>query len=675
MNAFSRESGKRDFVGTAPSHRGAATDLLPQSGPCAKLCSSPREALLRRACFVVALALIPFAAAPRDLAQTIVTHSAGGPARLDGPWLLYEGDPPGGAFTSADPRPGRTYQLGTGRTPAQGPKIIWLRATVSSDQSLPDPALLVNPNAGDCQVFVNGQIDADCSKWPRTTTSARRWLLVHLPSGAAQIAIRIVGPVGEPARIPRHGDVLMGDALTLEAIRTATDANHLYRGLPEALLSIGELLASVILLLIFYNDPRGREYLWFAAFLLLDGSMSLEAVVKNVYPLLPRSAGYLTDALGMIGRYAPLVGFIAAFTGVRLNRWMRGYQILLLVVPVLITLPVQSENLAWLPQFPGRAFPMLLLAVQVPFIFGSIGFLGWKWRHGNREAGLLLPSFLLASTFEVLGIILPSFRSFHIGRFAFGYDDLSMLFFLISIGPVLLFRHRRITLEHERATAELEAARDIQQRLVPQSIPALTGCHIEAAYLPAEEVGGDFYQVLPRQDGSIVIAVGDVSGKGLKAAMTGVLAIGALRTLAFEGLDPAAILMRLNAELVRSANDGFVTCFCAVLSSCGSLRFANAGHLAPFCNGREIEVPGTLPLGIDPHAVYEGRSLALQPTDRLTLLSDGVVEAQSATGELFGFERTCQISVQTAQSIAEQARSFGQTDDITVLTLKRLAVA
>ncbi len=630
---------------------------------------------MRRACFVVALALIPFAASPRVRAQTIVTHSAGGPARLDGPWLLYESDPPGGISASADSRLGRIYTLSTEQIPSQGAKTVWLRATVTPDELPSDPALLVNPNAGDCQVFVNGQKAADCSKWPRTTSSARRWLLVHLPAGTAQIAIRIVGPIGGPARIPRRGDVLFGNALTLEAIRTATDANHLYRRLPEALLSTGELLASVILLLIFYNDRRGREYLWFAAFLLLDGSMSLEAVVKNVYPLLPRSVGYLTDALGMIGRYAPLVGFIAAFTRVRLNRWMRGYQILLLAVPVLMNLPVLSEKFAWLPQFPGRAFPALLLVVQVPFILGSLGFLGWKWRRGNREAGLLLPSFLLASAFEVLGIILPSFRSFHAGRFAFDYDDLSMFFFLVSIGPVLLFRHRRMALEHERATAELEAARDIQQRLVPKSIPPLIGCHIETAYLPAEEVGGDFYQILPRQDGSLVIAIGDVSGKGLKAAMTGVLAIGALRTLAFEGLDPAAILMRLNAELVRAANDGFVTCFCMVLSSCGTLRFANAGHLAPFCNGREIEVPGTLPLGIDPHAVYEDIALSLQPTDRLTLLSDGVVEAQSATGELFGFERACQISVQTAQSIAEQARRFGQTDDITVLTLNRLAVA
>jgi serine phosphatase RsbU (regulator of sigma subunit) len=250
-----------------------------------------------------------------------------------------------------------------------------------------------------------------------------------------------------------------------------------------------------------------------------------------------------------------------------------------------------------------------------------------------------------------------------------------MFFFLVSIGPVMLFRHRRITLEHERASAELEAAREIQQQLVPKSIPALTGCHIEAAYLPAEEVGGDFYQVVSRPDGSVVLAVGDVSGKGLKAAMTGMLAIGALRILAVEGLGPAAILMRLNSELVNTSNGGFVTCFCGVLDASGNLRYANAGHVAPFCNGREIEVTGALPLGIDPNTGYEESTLALDPGDRLTLLSDGVVEAQSATGELFGFERTREISAQTAQSIAEQARRFGQIDDITVLTLNRLALA
>ena len=630
---------------------------------------------MRRACSVIALALIPLAAAPLDRAQAIVTHSAGGPARLDGPWLLYEGDPPGGEVASADPRPGRPYRLGTGPIPPQGPKIVWLRATVTSDEQLPNPALLLNPNATDCQVFVNGQKAVDCSHWPRTTNVARRWLMVHVPAGPAQIAIRIVGPMGGVARLPRSGEVLFGRAPVLEEIRTATDAGHLYHVFPEALICVGELLGGVILLLAFRNDPRGRAYLWFAVFLFLDGSMSLEAVFNHVYPLLPLPTSRLTDALGMIGRYAPLVGFIATFTGVRLNRWTRGYQILLLVIPVLFGLPFLSEKFAWLPRLPHEAFEVMLLVVQMPFVVGALGFLGWRWRRGNREAGLLLPSFLLGSAFEVLVITIPAFWNFNAGRLGLDYDDLSMFFFLVSIAPVLFFRHRRISLEHAHATAELDAAREIQQRLVPKSIPALTGCHIEAAYLPAQEVGGDFYQILSRPDASVVIAVGDVSGKGLKAAMTGVLVIGALRTLAFDGLGPAEILMRLNAELVRASNGGFVTCFCGVLDSNGNLRFANAGHLAPFRNGREIQVPGALPLGIVPDTAYEESTLALDRGDRLTLLSDGVVEAQSATGELFGFERTCEISSQTAQSIAEQAQRFGQTDDITVLTLNRLALA
>jgi len=84
-------------------------------------------------------------------------------------------------------------------------------------------------------------------------------------------------------------------------------------------------------------------------------------------------------------------------------------------------------------------------------------------------------------------------------------------------------------------------------------------------------------------------------------------------------------------------------------------------------------MPGALPLGLSPSAMYEENTVTLEPTDRLTLLSDGVVEAQSAAGELFGFERTLQISADSAQSIAEKAQRFGQTDDITVLTLERLA--
>ena len=126
----------------------------------------------------------------------------------------------------------------------------------------------------------------------------------------------------------------------------------------------------------------------------------------------------------------------------------------------------------------------------------------------------------------------------------------------------MFFRFGRVSREHARTTSELTAAREIQRRIVPDALPSLPNCAIEAAYLPAQEVGGDFFQVFPNTDGSILVVVGDVSGKRLKAAMTGALAIVALRTLAAEILDPSQLLSRLNREILREQGGGFITCLC-----------------------------------------------------------------------------------------------------------------
>jgi serine phosphatase RsbU (regulator of sigma subunit) len=102
----------------------------------------------------------------------------------------------------------------------------------------------------------------------------------------------------------------------------------------------------------------------------------------------------------------------------------------------------------------------------------------------------------------------------------------------------------------------------------------------------------------------------------------------------------------------------------------GRFSLANAGHLAPYLNGQEINVPGSLPLGIVSQCQYESISMALAPGDRLTFVSDGVVEARSKSGELFGFDRTREISRESAAAIAQAAQSFGQDDDITVVTVE-----
>jgi serine phosphatase RsbU (regulator of sigma subunit) len=234
-----------------------------------------------------------------------------------------------------------------------------------------------------------------------------------------------------------------------------------------------------------------------------------------------------------------------------------------------------------------------------------------------------------------------------------------------------MFRDQRKTAEERAQLAgEMDAAREVQERLVPASLPTLAGLHIESVYLPAQEVGGDFYQVFEQADGSALIVVGDVSGKGLKAAMTGALAIGALRTLAAENYSPGTLLARLNRQILSTQESGFITCLCLRISAQGAVTLANAGHLSPYLHGREIEIGSGLPLGLSEDAVYVETALQLAPGDSLMLLSDGVIEAHDSSGELFGFERTAAISNQSAHSIAQAAQAFGQEDDITVLTLQ-----
>ena len=151
--------------------------------------------------------------------------------------------------------------------------------------------------------------------------------------------------------------------------------------------------------------------------------------------------------------------------------------------------------------------------------------------------------------------------------------------------------------------------------------------------------------------------------------MLGAVAVGALRSLADEELDPAAALARLNNVLLRTENAGFVTCLCLVLTADGEILLSNAGHLAPYLDGRELPLEAGLPLGIVPGIEYAQADFQLPDQARITLLSDGVIEARSHTGELFGFDRTSEISLLPASEIAAIAHRFGQEDDITVITL------
>jgi len=143
--------------------------------------------------------------------------------------------------------------------------------------------------------------------------------------------------------------------------------------------------------------------------------------------------------------------------------------------------------------------------------------------------------------------------------------------------------------------------------------------------------------------------------------------VGSLRTLSSAA--PAEILRALNRSLAGNLRGGFVTSLVARLGPDGCCSLASAGHLAPYLNGEELAIENGFPLGLDPIAIYRESQVQVPPGVQLTLLTDGVVEARSASGELFGFKRTAAISGQPADQIAHAAKQFGQEDDITVLTL------
>jgi hypothetical protein len=239
----------------------------------------------------------------------------------------------------------------------------------------------------------------------------------------------------------------------------------------------------------------------------------------------------------------------------------------------------------------------------------------------------------------------------------------------------LLSRDQRRTAEERAALAgEMRAARVVQQVLIPDAIPSIPGFAIESVYEPAGEVGGDFFQIVATPGGGALAVIGDVSGKGMPAAMTVSLLVGTLRTLAHYTESPGEILQAMNQRMLGRQQGGFTTCLVVRADRNGKLTAANAGHLAPYMDGEEMKIENGLPLGLVADTHYTESTFTLAPGARFTLLTDGVVEARNAQGELFSFERTRAIATQSAESIAHAAQSFGQEDDITVLTLTRLAV-
>ena len=310
-----------------------------------------------------------------------------------------------------------------------------------------------------------------------------------------------------------------------------------------------------------------------------------------------------------------------------------------------------------------------------------------------REAGvkLLVP---LVSQGELIGLLNLGPR---LSQQEYSADDRKLLSDLATqTAPAvrvaqLVRQQQQEAKERERIEQELKVARLIQQTLLPKTLPELPGYEVAAYYQPAREVGGDFYDFMTLEDGRLGLVVGDVTDKGVPAALVMATTRTMLRAAAQRLLSPGEVLQRVNDVLVQDIPPNmFVTCLYAILDpETGRLVYANAGHDLPYRRraGRggvadELRARG-MPLGLMPGMGYEEKEMVLNRGESVLFYSDGLVEAHDPRREMFGFPRLQGLvgahrsggSALISFLLAELARFTGegweQEDDITLVTLDR----
>ena len=261
----------------------------------------------------------------------------------------------------------------------------------------------------------------------------------------------------------------------------------------------------------------------------------------------------------------------------------------------------------------------------------------------------------------------------------------SLLFaFILMNLLVLLEVADRLSLKND-----LEIARDIQQAMLPSGLYDAPGVETVGFSRPANTVGGDFYDILPLDDGRLVVAVGDVAGKGSPAALLMALLFAMLRTLVDEKLEPAELVTRLNVQVSRHApGTRFITLFYAVFDPrTGELTYVNAGHTAPLLlrNDGSIErlTEGGIALGMFAHSTYQTGHATIQPNELVATYSDGITEAENPKGQPFdecGLESTLQanrgleisaVGIAVVRAVELYTADTRLADDLTILLLRR----
>ena len=608
----------------------------------------------------------------------------------DSKWSLLDLTPPAGSFNAATGTsgfvPGWTRQGHPGYA-----GFAWYRFRVQlqpGNANSPTQLALKMPARFEdaYQVFANGQFIGEFGHFTAAglkmyANQPRAFSLPHGSSGGEiTISIRMwMDPsttFGNASSGGLHGPPVLGDHPVVMAMQMLA-RKAVLRFVGSYFIEFFIILLAISVTLVLYRLDRSEP-----AFPLLGLTCGVILTYVSVFVLRATTAIFdvrvMNTVINFMGALVPPLWIVFWSAWLRLEGRRRLHRIIW---------PVASLMFAcWMmlaPPLLGRMVPLAAgeWIAGAGQLFSTIleGLLLWVAFQGireNRTEGLMsLPAIFLI----VFGHLDWLLRALHLptdfhpfGVLVKSYQPGTML----SLGMVtvqLLHRFYRNQRERDQWRLEMEQARQVQQMLIPDQLPTHSGFALESEYRPAQQVGGDFFQILPSGDGGLLVIIGDVSGKGLKAAMLVAMIVGAIRTVVERTFEPLDILEAINRRLYGRLTHQFATCLAIRIAASGECVAANAGHLAPYLNGHEVALAGSVPLGLVEGSEFELAKFALEPGDRLVLITDGIVEAQDLKQRLFGFARTSELVQQnhSAAKLAATAQDFGQEDDISVISVTR----
>ena len=629
---------------------------------------------------------------------------------LNGPWKFHKGDdlqwaqpdfndsgwpsmdltPPQGSY---DPFLGTSgFMPGwTALGDAGYAGYAWyrLKVNVQYDAGLSEGGLEIKmPDDVDdaFQVFVNGQLIGEFGHF--TPSGVKTYLTLPrtfalprgIKSGQITFAIRVwMDPstaLTNPDAGGLHGPPILGQAGPIERM-LRLDWDAVNRSQLSSFLEIAVLLLSILVAMVLYwLDRKEKAYLWLGLACAGVALQTTVTLIGNYSALIPASVFFLlSDAVLKPGVIALWIIFWSYWFRMgrmpRQHKMVWGFTIVLTLMIAMMRAPLYGHIIP----IHATAFLSPLALFMKLLLGGLLLWVAWEgMRKDHAGAWLAMPAvgLVIVSLYQQELLVLHVPLSFFPFGMRVGISQIAVVVSLIIITILLMRRFLQSLKLRQQWEREIDQARQIQQLLIPEAIPTIPGYVLETEYKPAQQVGGDFFQILPDGHGGVLILLGDVTGKGLQAGMQVALIVGAIRTTAETSYEPHVVLEALNRRLC-GRGQSYATCVAMHIASDGKTTIANAGHLAPYLNGKELAMTGNLPLGLNPSVTFDQVTIQLKQKDRLLVITDGVIEAKNAKNELFGFNRARSISHLPAAFIVKAAEIFGQEDDITVVSISRVA--